>query len=319
MKKFIILLSVLSVCYGVLEKDWKLFKQEFNKTYNSGEEEQKRFKIFKENWNNINKHNKRYDKGLETYSQEINRFGDLTDNEFTETYGLSENNWISNYTIDNGSNQIDNDYLDWRAKGAVTPAKDQGKCGSCWIFSAVGNLESLYFRKTGNLETFSEQYIVDCISNESCDGGSPKWAFEFMKEKGVRLESDYPYNAEQNNCKNLTTPVLFVDFNSTCFQNSMDEVVLKEAVRQNGPLSVCLYVTYRWRFYKSGVWFHNQCSDFSNHCLVLVGYGTENGKNYWLIKNSWGPNWGENGFIKVARFKHQNYCGLYNAGNAYLI
>lgn len=89
-----------------------------------------------------------------------------------------------------------------------------------------------------------------------------------------------------------------------------DEAKLKEAVTNFGPVIVCVYASSKWRFYKSGVWYEKECSFHSNHAVLLVGYGRENGANYWLIKNSMGKNWGENGFIKIARSKHHNYCGI---------
>lgn len=296
--------------------EWKRFKEEFNKTYESNGEEQKRYKIFKKNLLNILKHNNRYEEGKETYLQEINRFGDLTEKEFSDIYGLSElsGDSIVHYTEESVENRssITNatlEHFDWRDFGAVTPAKDQGKCGSCWIFSAVSALESYNFIQTGELLSLSEQHVVDCYSNDTCKGGHPYAAADFVKVHGIYLESDYPYTAGQDTCRNITKSRILIDFNSTYYAYGGDEM-LKEGIKEHGPLSICLYVTAKWRFYSSGVWYHNECSPNSNHCVVIVGYGTENGNDYWLMKNSWGANWGLDGYIKVARNKHPNYCGI---------
>ncbi|XP_057653629.1 procathepsin L-like [Diorhabda carinulata] len=296
--------------------EWKRFKEEFNKTYESNGEDEKRYKIFKKNLVNILNHNKRYEEGKETYLQDINRFADLTDKEFSDIYGLSElsGDNIVHYNEEIVANKsslvnVSSEYFDWREFGAVTPAKDQGKCGSCWIFSAVSALESYNFIQTGQLLSLSEQNVVDCYSNDTCEGGSPYEAADFIQDHGIYLESDYPYTAGQDPCRNITKPSIHIDFNSTYFAFGGDEM-LKEGIKQHGPLSICLYVTAKWRFYSSGVWYHNECSPHSNHCVVIVGYGTENGNDYWLMKNSWGINWGQDGYIKVARNKHPNYCGI---------
>lgn len=305
---------------GDIEKEWKQFKAEFNKTYESNTEDQKRYKIFKANLKNIQKHNNRFEKGKETYLQEINRFGDLTDKEFGDLYGLMDfsDEDIVHYNdelIRNRSTSTNGtkDHLDWREAGAVTPAKDQGKCGACWIFSAIGAVESYNYRKSGKLLSLSEQSVVDCYSNDTCDGGIPYGAAEFVQNHGIYLERDYPYTGGQDSCRNISKPLIHLDFNFTQYVYNSDEE-LKESIKKHGPVSVCLYVTAKWRFYSSGVWYHNKCSSFSNHCVLVVGYGTENNNDYWLIKNSWGTNWGQDGFIKVARNIHENYCGITSYG-----
>ncbi|XP_072390809.1 crustapain-like [Diabrotica undecimpunctata] len=319
---FLLFVALLFVCEcrnDSTKEEWKRFKLQFNKTYTTNKEELKRYKVFKDNLKNIHKHNKRFDKGKETYLQEMNRFGDLTDKEFGDIYGLAENDFVIKYDDNtkvkekkggniSTSNSKD-EFLDWSKTGAVTPAKDQGTCGSCWIFSAVAALESYNFRKTGKLVAFSEQNIVDCYSNDTCDGGIPESAAEYIYNNGIHLESDYPYTAGQDACKVLIKPPIRIAFNDTSYTRGTDED-LKQGVKEHGPLSVCLYVTAKWRFYSSGVWYHNKCSPYSNHCVLLVGYGTEKGNDYWIFKNSWGPNWGQNGYIKVARNKHENYCGI---------
>lgn len=173
----------------------------------------------------------------------------------------------------------------------------------------MGLLESYHFRKTKKLLDLSEQNIVDCHSKSSCSGGSPLLALQFVKKNGIHLESNYPYTGKQNDCANVTVPPINI-----YFQNAYvvigDDDELKEKILKQGPLAVSVYASSQWMFYKSGVWYHNECSSESNHCLLLIGYGSENGNDYWLFKNSWGRQWGEDGFIKIARNRHENYCGI---------
>ncbi|CAG9855680.1 unnamed protein product [Phyllotreta striolata] len=306
----------INMIKGPTEKDWKQFKLDFNKTYETKEEEQKRFKIFKQNWIGIQKHNKRYTKGQESYSQAVNAFADLSENEFSEFYGLRANEIIVKYsqnvtvnrTLQNNDNNTDESW-DWRDAGAVTAPQDQGQCGSCWVFCAVGLLESYYFRATNELLDFSEQYVIDCISNSSCAGGTPISALQFAKDNGVILESEYPYNAKQNECPIARLSPLRIRFENAHVIFGNDEE-LKDEIKKTGPLGVCLYASSKWMFYKSGVWYHNECSSEVNHCVLLVGYGTENGNDYWIFKNSWGQFWGDDGYIKFARNRHENYCGI---------
>lgn len=192
---------------------------------------------------------------------------------------------------------------------------------ACWnffyflfdlILLQIGNIENYHYRKTGQLLSLSEQHVVDCLSNYTCGGGHPAYVFQFVANIGIHLESDYPYREQQNECDNTTQPRSNVTLSDIGVVTGSDDD-LKLGLIENGPLSTCFSVTANWRFYKSGVWYHNECAQLSNHCVLVVGYGTENGHDYWLIKNSWGPNWGDNGYIKMARNTHKNYCG-FNAG-----
>ncbi|CAG9855679.1 unnamed protein product [Phyllotreta striolata] len=303
------------------KQQWNAFKTEFNKSYDSIDDA-RRFNIFKENINNIQNHNIKFKNGEVTYEQDINRFADLTDDEFTAYYGLYNRSvpikYYRNATINEpkSSDNSTDDFLDWRISGGITPPKDQGQCGSCYVFSAMANIEYHQFLETGQLISFSEQYVIDCFNsfykganNNSCGGGFPVNVFIFAYSHGIHLESNYPYVGKQNACQNISEPASNVSYSELEIVMGSDETI-KEGLKQHGPLTTCFAVSADWRFYKSGVWYHDECAQASNHCVLVVGYGSENGNDYWLIKNSWGPDWGDNGYIKIARNVHENYCGF---------
>lgn len=170
-------------------------------------------------------------------------------------------------------------------------------------------MEGYHFKTTGKLISLSEQNVVDCLSNETCNGGFPERALQWVKQNGINADTDYPYKEKHINCAPKESKLINITFEEIV-QVHNTEADLKLALFENGPIVVSLYVTSRWRFYKSGVWYDKICSEVTNHSMLLIGYGRENGKDYWLIKNSWGKDWGEKGYIKIVRNKHENYCGI---------
>lgn len=205
--------------------------------------------------------------------------------------------------------------IDWRQQGAVTPVKDQGQCGSCWAFSATGALEGQHFRKTNRLVSLSEQNLVDCskdYGNDGCNGGLMDNAFKYINvNKGIDTETSYPYEAKDDTCRYNLNDVGaedkgFVDIPSG------NEKKLKEAVATVGPVSVAIDAANpSFQLYASGVYFEPQCSSENlDHGVLAVGYGTDKKSgDYWLVKNSWGDSWGDDGYIKMSRNKENN-CGI---------
>jgi len=308
-----------------LDGQWENFKVTHNKQYDSQFEFVRRL-IWESNLKYIQRHNLEYDNGVHSYSLGMNVFGDLTFEEFKAAYlgaKLVRRNNTAATTYLSPENVKDlPDSVDWRTKGYVTGVKNQAQCGSCWAFSATGSLEGQYFRKTGTLESFSEQQLVDCsgdFGNMGCNGGLMDQAFDYIQKFGIERESAYPYTARDGQChydasKVVTKVTGHVDIPTG------NEAKLKEAVATVGPVSVAIDASHlSFQFYRSGVYNERSCSSSQlDHGVLAAGYGTEDNKAYWLVKNSWGATWGQKGYIFMSRDKN-NQCGIATAASYPLV
>ncbi|KAL8511656.1 hypothetical protein ACS0TY_018169 [Phlomoides rotata] len=286
----------------------RVYKDETNKAM--------RFIIFKDNVEYIESFN---EAGARPFKLAINKFADLTNEEFQasrngyRTTSHPKTGKASSYRYANVS--VVPASMDWRKKGVVTSVKDQGQCGCCWAFSAVAATEGINQLTTGTLISLSEQELVDCntTQDEGCNGGLMDNTFEFIiSNHGLTTESNYAYKGVDGTCntKEESSHVAKITGYEDVPSNS--EAVLLKAVA-NQPVSVAIDASGSdFQFYSSGV-FTGECGTSLDHGVTAVGYGkTSDGTKYWLVKNSWGATWGENGYIRMQRGigAAQGFCGI---------
>jgi len=313
----------------------------FDKEYKTAEETLHRLHVWIKNHELIERHN---DQSPEpSYSLDHNQFSDMTWDEFQEYNKLGpyspglmsmRKNDDKFVTMDHRSLLEDDDDDDddvpdewnWIEEGAVPPVKDQSMCGSCWAFSAIGAIEGARFVDTGNLTALSEQELVDCDKLDmGCNGGLMDNAFLFDENTthGICSEQDYPYvghkhlfggcrseeskNQSRHYCEsvNHSRVKTFVDIENTI------PALIKAVAKQ--PISVAIQVISSFQFYSDGVYSDDECGDMLDHGVLTVGYGEEDDVPYFLVRNSWGENWGDGGYIKMAQQSNTNVngtCGI---------
>ena len=325
MLSFFALLALVTTCFSanttIVKSPYPTFSawsQLYEKNYLSTSERTYRQAIYERNVRKISKHNAL---GL-SWTMAVNQFADLTKQEFVFKYlntggynnatHLRQKNY--NWTMLNGNYSVLPTSVDWTAKGAVTPVKDQGQCGSCWSFSATGALEGAWFLKTRSLVSLSEQELVDCSTaegNQGCNGGLMDYAFQYAMANGLTTEAAYPYTATgPNTCKKVLPAVTAKGFTDV---PTNSQLALMTAVSKQ-PVSVAIEADENsFQFYSSGV-LTKACGTNLDHGVLLVGYGTENGLDYYKVKNSWGPSWGQVGYVLLGRGPSYNgnhgQCGI---------
>lgn len=299
--------------FGIIKEfhDWTV---KYNKSsyWVNGKNLTQEINAFIDNKNFIDNHNS----WNNNYKLELNHFADIHYDEWLYQKHFNERMFTKEYTdpIEKIKNDNLPSHVDWRKENLVTPVKNQQQCGSCWTFSATGSMEGQHAKKTGKLISLSESQIVDCDvngSDQGCNGGFMDGAFKYViTNGGIESELDYPYQPFDNKCSYNKNKVV------AKFKGYKDvkggEAGLKEAVAKIGPISVGIDASNpSFQFYKSGVYYEPECSTtMLDHGVLVVGYGTtQNGSDFWLVKNSWGENWGINGYIMMSRDKNNN-CGI---------
>ncbi|XP_028803014.1 cysteine proteinase 15A [Neltuma alba] len=304
------------------EHHFSTFKTKFGKTYATREEHDHRFGVFKANLRRARIHQKLDPSAVHG----VTKFSDLTPSEFRRQYlGLKPLRLPADAQKAPvlPTNDLPTDF-DWRDHGAVTGVKDQGACGSCWSFSTTGALEGAHFLATGELVSLSEQQLVDCdhecdpeeagACDAGCGGGLMTSAFEYtLKAGGLEREKDYPYTGnDRGPCKFDKSKIVASVSNFSVISTDEDQIAAN--LVKHGPLAVGINAVFM-QTYIGGVSCPYICGKHLDHGVLLVGYGSAayapirfKEKPYWIIKNSWGASWGENGYYKICRGR--NVCGV---------
>ncbi|XP_030757737.1 cathepsin L-like proteinase [Sitophilus oryzae] len=319
----IIILFAIGLVVNVFGDDyeWSEYKKHFHKRYGYTENNKRRA-IFENNLEKIKENNNNYNLGLVSYKLAINKFTDKSPNEISAKYytGLGNKKLSgkrkrdASYNSFNGfENGIDDssnvpESIDWRAKGAVTDIKDQGECGSCWSFGATGVIEGQMAIHYGILESLSAQQLIDCVYCSGCDGGNVDDAFDYVMDYGLMTSEDYPYEGVNGECKDSSDKSNRAFIDGYDFVKTNSEEALRSAVGLIGPISVAIQPEAIMN-YEKGI-FDGACTGNLSHVVLIVGYDklVADGTSYWIIKNSWGTDWGENGYMRLRMGK--NLCGI---------
>jgi len=307
------------------------FKSAHFKKYSNPKEESERYEVFKENLSKIDELNS---KAVHAKFSHTSKFADLTDEEFKirnglrsdyssriqTILGLSDDKKAKLGFIDFANTGVGGRMkqaskvlpttFDWRSYGAVTPVKDQGECGGCWAFAATGDMEGTWKQQTGSLVSLSEQELISCATEaDGCSGGMMNEAYQFViSNNGISTETQYPYQSGLTQSDGMcqlpsSSPVTITGWTMIKSTTAAD---LQAALKSEGPIAVGINAN-QMQFYSSGI---DVCTsqDPINHAVLLVGYGNSDGEEYWIIKNSWGISWGQQGYYYISTAK--GACGV---------
>ena len=287
--------------------------EQYGKSYEPTERDY-RISVYEQNLAKIDAHN-----ALNlSWTMGVNQFADLTADEFKalDTGGIRQPKKFLRRGGDGPFNVTANPTsVDWTEKGAVTPIKNQQQCGSCWAFSTTGSVEGAWFLSNGTLPSLSEQQLVDCSGpegNQGCNGGLMDDAFQYIIDnKGITTEDAYPYTATDGTCASQGKPVA-ATLSGYKDVTANSETALETAIVQQ-PVSVAVEADQSvFQFYSGGV-MDSSCGTQLDHGVLAVGYGVDSGKEYYKVKNSWGADWGEKGYIRLgrgAKFNPSGQCGI---------
>jgi len=306
---------------GNAARDWADYKMFFGKVYNGDDADDAHRASFESNIAFIKEQNA---KG-ENLKFGPNQFTDLNQEEFKASAGFgfipADDFMGSTPILGNHIHQGETlaAAVDWEQQGSVTAVKDQGQCGSCWSFSTTGGLEGAWKNAAGSLTSMSEQQFMDCSTqNMGCNGGNVGLALTYAEGASVATDASYSYSAVQGSCKSSYSAAIpnggVTGYSRVggFFSTSVND--MKSALAK-GPVSVAIQADQRsFQMYSSGI-LSADCGSQLDHAVLVVGYGTEDGQEYWRIKNSWASSWGDHGYIRMAT--STNVCGVLNRQAVY--
>ena len=336
--KLISAIAVVGLVAASPAQKWAEFKKTHNKVYNSLAEESKRFNQFKKNLDFIANHNAKHARGEESYHVAINKFADLSASEFEQIH-LADMESVGvrqNYQCPVKFQPASKSYpgsVDWTTTAnpqnrvAVTAVKDQGSCGSCWSFATTGTFEGQQClagkQDCRSWSGASEQNLIECsVKSDTdlgpyydmgCNGGWIDNGLYYIQiNGGIDSEASYPYTSADGKTGSCRYNSAYsVGREKDCgYSTKGDEHELAQAICDVGPVGVAINASGAgFQLYSGGVYVNTKCGTSVNHAVLAVGYGVDNGQDYFLVKNSWGTGWGVNGYVEMARNRN-NMCSI---------
>ncbi|KAK8815459.1 hypothetical protein WA158_003671 [Blastocystis sp. Blastoise] len=286
----------------------------FNRQYTKSEY-QYRLSVFSKNLDFIESENSKN----HHYTLGLTRFADMTHDEFKSSKICGcyiKPNFKQASSIQQTIPEFLPESIDWREKGAVNPIKDQSTCGACWAFSALASIETAVFLSVNTLFSLSEQQLIDCdTKNHGCSGGNMILAYRYVLEHGICSDEQYPYESKDGECKSSKCKSVAIIKNYETLDSgkgkqlyaALSEHVVSVGIDADSDL---------FQHYVSGIIDSEDCGTDLDHGVAAVGYGKENGIQYIIIRNSWGTEWGENGYAKIAYIEEgAGICGINQANS----
>jgi len=307
MKATLLIVAVFLATALASREQFEQFKTKYNKQYRSVMEEEYRFRVFEQSIRRAEGRNT--PESLARFG--VTKFSDLTPQEFKAKYLMKPLSleslkpapiWDFEHPVE--SSKALPKTFDWSTKGVVSPVKNQEQCGSCWAFSATECIESVYAikKKAKSAPVLGPQQIVDCDTSgqdEGCNGGYPYGAFEYiMSAGGQETESAYPYTAQDGTCQFNAADIAAKIVNWQYVTQSSSETAMQQYVYSTSPISVCVDAADVWQDYNGGVVTSSSgCGNTLDHAVQVTGWLVQNNTNVWNVRNSWGADWGEQGYI----------------------
>ncbi|KAF7659114.1 hypothetical protein LDENG_00003190 [Lucifuga dentata] len=311
---------VVSDSDELILSEWEVWKSSHGISYDGMDDIQRRA-IWEENTRVIEDNNQGFFMGARQFTMAMNKYGDLTRQEYQVLQGatidaqfVKRGKTASARQLRNNAERLGAWFVDYRKMGYVTEVKDQGYCGSCWAFSTTGAIEGQMYKRTGQLISLSEQNLVDCSKSYGTYGCNGAWmanAYDYVVQNGLQSTSTYPYTSVDTQPCFYDSRLAVAHVKEYRFIPKGNEQALADAVATIGPITVAIDADHSsFLFYSSGIYDEPNCNPNNlSHAVLLVGYGSEGGQDYWIIKNSWGPGWGEGGYMRLIR-DGRNTCGI---------